>query len=293
MAERQLAAQRLLFEVVDDNYDGELDIAWDRDPLPDVPWMPAELTSLYGTRVWNSLSGAQRDDLARRELVQILKIAMYLESAVSMLTFRTIAREQGYADDRTRYLLATINERSRNVTMFSRLINRTGVEPDLDQRRADRLARYVLLTPVGPLSRVLILLATEFVSAIAQAIAHAEDVQPHVLQLMKIHAVAGGRHAEFGRSELDEAVATGGGFSNRVQAILSLVLLIAIGPLLISRSIYEQVGISRTRATLAAFLGRQYRARTRLFAGAAADAADDAGLFGRVDRIALRLGRVA
>ncbi|MBF5000513.1 diiron oxygenase [Nocardia sp. BSTN01] len=292
VADRQRAAQRLLFAVAEDTYDGELDVDWDRPAEPGTAWMPDSLISVYGTRLWKSLTPRQRTELGKRELVALLATAMCLQTAASMLTFRTIAIEQALVDDRSRFLLSMINDRSRNVTMFGRLIKHAGVAPDIERLRADRLAHTVLLTPAGPMTQVLSLLADEFVDAVSREVSEQDELQPHVLQVLKVHSGARDRHIAFAWDELEDALGRTGRLWSRLQGIFAAVRIVRVGPGLISSEIYRSVGLNPYRAVWAAYTSRNYRARVNCLTGELVAFGLESGLFnGRTARAVLRLGR--
>ncbi|WP_068275720.1 diiron oxygenase [Aldersonia kunmingensis] len=292
VADRQKAAQQLLFAAAEETYDGELDVDWDRSPTVGSPWIPDELVSVYGTRLWRSLNRQQQVELGRRELVVLLTAAMYLENAASMLTFRSAMEERALADDRTRFQLAMINDRARNVTMFSRLVNRIGVEPYLRPGLSNRFARVLLMSPNGPFAKVLGLLADEFVDALAHPVAARPDLQPHVRQVMTVHSASRQLHIRYGWDELGDAMSRGLPSWRRVQEVLAAALIVSLGPLSLDSRAYRDIGIGRARGLWSAYTSRQYRARMESLTGVLVSSCIDAGMYrGLVARSILRAGR--
>ncbi|AHH18460.1 P-aminobenzoate N-oxygenase AurF-like protein [Nocardia nova SH22a] len=292
VADRQKSVQQLLIAVAEDTYDGELDVDWDRSPVPGQAWMPERLMSLHGSRMWRKMSPEQRIELSRRELADLLAVAMCLQTAASMLTFRTIVFEQRLVDDRSRFLLSMVNDRSRNVTMFGRLISRTGVDPHIKRRQADRLAHTVLMTPSGPMTQVLMLLADEFVDSLAHEVAVSADMQPHTVQVLKVHTGARNRHIEFAWNELEAALGRTTPRWNRLQGIAAALTIVYTGALLISPEAYREVGLNRFRAVWTAWAGRNYRTRMTALTGDLVAFGIESGLFASpMSRLILRLGR--
>jgi len=293
VAQRQAAAQRLLFEAAEETYDGDLDVNWEAEPVAGAHWMPPHLTSLYGTRTWRKMSPQQRLDLERDEFCNILAMAMYLNTAASMLTFRGVMEHRELVDDRSRFLLSVVNDRSRNVTMFSRLINRAGVTPHLPRRFGERLATYTLSLPNGSLVAVFSLLADEIVNSLAGEIARSDvEIQPHVSHLFALGAPTRARHIEFGRAELEDSIVASSRTGSAVQWLASAVLVTAVGRLLTNREIYRDVGLGPRRALRAARRTGQYQRRIQSLVGPMViDAIRVGGFAGAGSRRILKRGR--
>lgn len=76
VGDRLKTARRLLFEATELSYDPELDIDWDAPLDSGKHWLAAHRLSLFGTQEWDTLSDAQRGELARRELVSLLSFVI-------------------------------------------------------------------------------------------------------------------------------------------------------------------------------------------------------------------------
>ena len=296
VGERQKTAQRLLFAAAEASYDGELDINWDAPIEPGKYWLPPHLVSVYGTRLWDSLTEQQKTELGKHELVNILTLGVYAECALSMLMFRDIAEADGLADDSSRFGLAAINEDTRNATMFGRLINKADLPPYKRPRAVGLLSRLVMFAPTGPAGRATMLLVEEAMHRLVVELAVDPDIQPHVRQLMKIHALAGDRHIEFARAEVQRTIAERNAIANAIHSIAAAAVAASIYPLLINPEAYSAVGINPVRGLLAAFLSDQYATQARAVTNSFVHFGSRVGLFGGVSgemaKAVLRLGRV-
>lgn len=288
VADRQATAQRFLFEAADDMYDGELDIDWDAAPVPDKQWLPEAMVSLYGTGTWESMPPAKRAELAKRELVNLLTVATYAETVLSMLTFREIAEDQSLADDRTRWLLKCVDTHARTMTMFGRLIDVTGLPAYTHRRVTRRLEKYTLLLPAGVTTALAMLLLESTTQGLTRLMAADDTVQPHVRQITTIHQLTSGRHLRFAHEELQRSAA-GAGPARRVAASLAGAGIVAIvGRLTVNPTVYRDAAIpleNRDRALRSPSHGRLM---TAVFDDAI-QAAADTGLFhDRLSRVILR-----
>lgn len=297
VGDRQRSAQRLLFATAEAKYDGDLDIDWDAPVDADANWLPERLVSIYGTKVWEALGPHERAELGKHELVNLLTFGVYAECALSMLMFRDIAEGDGLVDDYTRFGLAAINEEARNVTMLSRLINKTGLPPYKRPVVAGLLSRFTMFTPTGPAGRATILLTEEVMHNLVRSIAADPDLQPHVRQLMKIHAMSGVRHVEFARTEVERVIGERGAFANGVHSVAAAAMTAAFYPLLINPRAYRAAGIRPTRGLIAAATNKRYAAEAQALTGSFVRFGVEAGLFeggigGVLAKAVLRLGRV-
>ncbi len=279
ITDRQATTARFLVEAADETYDGELDIDWDAPPAPDRPWLPDTMVTLHRTRLWSRLTPEVRDDLARRELVNLLTIAVYAETVLSMLTFREVAEERALVDDRTRWLLKCVDTHARNITMFGRLIDVTGVPPYTRSKVARRLERYTLLLPAAAVTATVSLLLEAAVQGLLRLAAEGSDVQPHVAQIMTIHLLASRRHLDFARDEVEGLVADRSAPRRAAASIAGAATVLVIGRLLINPDAYHDVGLPVARAVRTARRAESHPRRMEAAFGDALRWGAAAGLF--------------
>lgn len=107
-------------------YDAFVDIDWTQSVDLDVPWMPFELTTLYQTPEWNSLSSAQRIRLTQLETLNIFSMTLVGEAEIKReLADFTVGRDC----QQSTYLALFMREESNHTLMFRRLFETIGVEP--------------------------------------------------------------------------------------------------------------------------------------------------------------------
>lgn len=266
VGDRQKTAQRLLRSSAERAYDGELDIDWDAPIEPDKQWIPEHRQSLYGTKLWEQLTPEQRTRLGLHELVSVLSFGIYAEAGLSAMLLRTILEGEGLVDDHSRYALAEIGEETRHSTMFSRLVNLTGLPPYLAPVAMTKLLRLTSLIPLGPSAYAGTLLIEEILDRLQREALNDPEIQPHVRQLMKIHVLEEARHITYAREELVRAIEARGKVSNAFHRGLFAVMVLGVYPVLVNPRVYRSVGISPLRGFLAAFTSPNYR-ENATFAG--------------------------
>ncbi|MFT4201248.1 diiron oxygenase [Gordonia sp. (in: high G+C Gram-positive bacteria)] len=278
IVDRQATAQRFLFEAAEDSYDGELDIDWDAPPAPDTPWLPPEMVTLHATDLWKAMSAAERADLDRRELVDLLTLSVYAETVLSMLTFRDVAERSGLADDRARWMLKCVDTHARNITMFGRLIDVAGVPPYTRKKFAKRLERYTLLIPNGATTATVKLMLEAALAGLI-TMAHDGDVQPHVEQITAIHLMSSRRHLRFAQEELAALVAGRGATRRAAASIAGAGVVATVARLMANPDVYRDVGLPVPRAVRQARRSPAHRRRMDAAFTDAVRFASEAGLF--------------
>lgn len=256
ITERQNTAQRLLLAAAEESYDGDLDVNWDAPVDEGCRWLPEQLSTLYGSEIWESLSPEERIELGRHELVKILSVCTYVESALTLLMFRDVAESDALVDDFTRYALKSIQEESRNSFMFTRLINTTGLKVyRMSPRKARALSTLTPFIPAGANTAGVILLAQEMVHSFARAIAADPRVETHVRQVMRIHEATGARHLQFARAELADSLASRGPIRRVLIGHFLAYAATRMYPLLLDERVYAALGIPPQQALRTALRG--------------------------------------
>ncbi|MBF6210041.1 diiron oxygenase [Nocardia puris] len=260
VGDRQKTAQRLLRSTAERAYDGELDIDWSAPPDPHRKWMPEHRQSLYGTALWDRLTQEQRDELGKHEAVSVLSFGIYAEAGLSLVLWRSVLESGDPSDDHTRYALAEIGEETRHSTMFSRLVNLTGVRPYVQPRWTRTALRLAGLIPIGPSSYAGTLLIEELLDRLQREAMNDPELQPHLRQLMKIHVLEEARHITYAREEMVRAIEARGKLSNALHRMVFGVMITGVYPVLINPNVYRSVGISPWRGFLAMMTSPNYRA---------------------------------
>ena len=279
VADRGAAAQRFLIDTVDDRFDPDIDIDWSAPPSAGAAWLPDSLVGMAGTRPWRRLSPAQRLDLGRHELVELLTLAAFATTAQSMLEFRRIGEDQTLCDDTARWGFATINIRTTSTAMLGRLVTVTGLPPNRHAALARRFERYTLLTPAGGTTATLHLLAESFVRGLAAELVEDPGVQPHARQVADVHLRATRRPHEFAHLDFASSVPGRGRFLLTWYSIASAVVMRAVTRALDQGDAARAVGVPRWRMRLVRRRAPMRARRAHILYGEFLDAARAAGMF--------------
>src|SRR3954464_1509475 len=103
-------------------------IPWQLEPQPDDIFLPELLTSLHGLPIYDTLSPAQKLELGRHELVQV--IASYAWGECLFCVFMTRHLLTLPADNAEhQFLLRELIEEFRHQEMFARTIAKLGGKP--------------------------------------------------------------------------------------------------------------------------------------------------------------------
>lgn len=261
VGDRQKTAQRLLRSTADRAYDGELDIDWDAPLDPEKEWLPQRRMTLYGTKIWESLTPEQRTELGKHEAVAILSFGLLAEVGLSTMLMRSVLESGTVADDHCRYALAEVGEETRHSTMFSRLVNKTGVRPYVLPKGIQYGMRLAGFLPMGPSAYAGTLLIEEMLDRLQREAMNDEDLQPHFRQLMKIHVLEEARHITYAREEMVRSMQAHGKAYNAFHRGVFAVMVLGVLPALVNPKAYRAVGISPLRGAIAAQTSPYYRER--------------------------------
>lgn len=254
---RDKTARRLLMSTADKFYDAEVDIDWDAPTVDGKKWMPEHRVSLYGTRLWDTLSEEQRAELGKHEIVSILSFGIYAEGFLSANLLRVFGK--GSLSDHSMYSIAEIGEESRHSIMFGKLIEKTGLEPYLLPKGSLFLVKLGQFLPLGPATYGATLLIEEVLDRAQREAQNDPDMQPHLRQMMRIHVVEESRHITYAREEMVRGMRS----TNRLNRALHRVILAAIAnityPILVNPRVYRSVGIHPIRGIVTAMTSTTYK----------------------------------
>jgi hypothetical protein len=244
-------AVRLLSSSSKNSYDPDLDIDWDAPVELDMKFMPLERTSLYGTQLWDRMTDEQRHELSRQELASVASTGLWFEIILIQMLARW-SYHQDPQDPRTHYALAEIGDETRHVLMFAKAISRIGAPTYRPPRLVHQLARLYKATARGPALFAPVLVAEEITDRLQRETVNDETVNPLVRMVSRIHIVEEARHVRFAREEVARQMAKLGFVGKIVSNVSSAVVASFVASSLISRDVYEQVGLDPDEAVRAA-----------------------------------------
>jgi hypothetical protein len=240
-------AERLLRSTAARAYDPELDIDWDAPLVEDAPFMRLERCSLYGTALWDGLTGQQRLTLSRHEAASVAGVGLWFEHILIRMLAK-LAYNGDPTSARIQYALAEIAEECRHSTMFARMIGRMGVPAYGVAPHVHRLGRLLPLLARGEVIWGATLLGEEIPDRLQRELVEDESIQPLMRMVNRIHIMEEARHIGFARAELARTAAK----LSRAEVPYHRALLgrtaYIVSRTLISPQVYRSVGLDPREA---------------------------------------------
>ncbi|RSN08002.1 hypothetical protein DMC63_34665 [Streptomyces sp. WAC 05977] len=203
---REKTAERLLKSSAGKFYDPEVDIDWNAPLVEGKSFMLPHRSSLYGTKLWDTLSNEQRIELSKHEMANVAGLGLWFENLVMQMLLKEL-----YTGDQisshAQYALTEIADECRHSTMFARLTVWMdcpvyGPVPWMRQ-----LGKLLPTLSYGPARYAAILVAEEVLDRIGREQMNNPDIQPLVRMVNRIHVLEEARHVTFAREELTRGMA--------------------------------------------------------------------------------------
>ncbi|MFE3255277.1 diiron oxygenase [Nocardia sp. NPDC059091] len=247
LSSRESFAQRLLTGSVKKTYDPVVDMDWDAPLDPDKLFLPPEVVSLYGTPLWEGMTPAQRRELSREELANVLSVGIWFENLLN----RLLLRELMAGDPTSRhahYTLTEMGDECRHMMMFGKVIERIGTRPYWPNRferwTISALQRFLR----GSMVWVGALVGEEIFDALQRRTLDDPQLQPLVARAMRIHVTEEARHIGFARAALADRVPT----MSKAEVQYTRLCVAVAAPLLVylmtNWHMYVRAGIEDGRA---------------------------------------------
>lgn len=202
--DREKVAQRLLSGSARRSYEPLVDIDWDAPLYPDKLYLPAEVITLYGTPLWDGMSPAQRQELSKQELANLLSVGIWFENLLNRMLLRDLLHD----DPTTRhvhYSLTEMGDECRHMVMFGRVIDRIGARPYRLRGPALLAVKVLPIFIRRSMVWAAALIGEEIFDALQRRIMDDPELQPLVARLMRIHVTEEARHIRFAREALSRS----------------------------------------------------------------------------------------
>jgi hypothetical protein len=200
-------AQRLLSGSVKKSYDPVVDLDWDAPLDPDKLFLPGEVISLYGTALWESMTPAERRELSRQELANVLSVGIWFENLLNRLLLRELMNGDP-TSHHSHYTLTEMGDETRHMMMFGKLIERIEAQPYWPTPPARLVISSLQLFLRGSMTWVGALVGEEIFDAIQRRTLDDPELQPLVSRAMRVHVTEEARHIGFARDALARRVPT-------------------------------------------------------------------------------------
>jgi hypothetical protein len=245
--DRESSAERLLNGSVKRSYDPVVDIDWDAPLDPDKFFLPPKLISLYGTPMWDGMTRAQRIELSRQEMANIMSVGIWFENVLNQALLRRIF-EQDPTSKHVQYALTEMGDECRHMLMFAKLIDTVGARPFRQDPVRHRIAKNLPFLFRGNMLWVAALIGEEIFDALQRQMMSDPELQPIVHQAMRIHVAEEARHIRYARESIVRRLR----HASRAEKEIVGRLLGLGGPVLahqfINREMYERAGLDASEA---------------------------------------------
>ena len=258
VTDREKTAQRLLNSSAEKFYDPEVDIDWAAPLAEDRYFLPPHRSSLYGTRLWDSLDERQRIELTKHEVASVASVGLWFEVLLMQMLVKTVYN----TDPTTRhaqYALTEVADECRHSTMFARMVERIGCPPYGPKRYVHQLGKILPVIGYGPAMYGSILVAEEILDRLQREMMTDEAIQPLVRMVNRIHVLEEARHVRFAREEVVRGMEGMGRTELAYQRGLIAIVGFFICRSLINPRVYAAVGIDPEQGEKAALANPVYR----------------------------------
>ena len=261
LTQRERTAGRLLKSSAKNSYDPHLDIDWDAEVVDGMAYMPLERVSLYGTKLWDEMTEAQRIELSKHELASVASTGLWFEIILIQMLAR-YAYHQDPQAPHTHYALTEIGDETRHVIMFAKALSRLGVPAYRPPAFVHHLARLYKATARGPALFAPVLVAEEITDRLQRETMNDESVHPLVRMVNRIHVVEEARHVRFAREEVARQMPRLGPIAKLIANTSSAIVGAVVVSVLINPKVYETVGLDPREAARVA-RGNPHHQETR------------------------------
>ncbi len=253
------AVNRLLKSAARQSYDPDVDLDWDAPEVDGLWAMQPERMSLYGTKLWDTLSEEQQKELSKHEVASIASVGLWFEIVLMQLLLKEVYRSDP-TDPRTHFLLTEIADECRHSTMFGRAIGAHGVPAYGPRSQIRQLAKVFPVIGRGAGAYASILIGEEPVDRWQREQMSDERIQPLIRMVSRIHVLEEARHVTFAREELEKAVATMGRTERLYQQTVTAQAAYVMMRSLVHPDVYKAVGIDPAEGRRTALANENYRA---------------------------------
>ncbi|PWI40897.1 diiron oxygenase [Streptomyces sp. ICBB 8177] len=280
LREAEDVSRRLLESSAMLGYDPATEVDWDA-PLPEDGYgLNPEWSTLYGTRLWQEMTEAQRITLTRHEVASIMSTGVWFEMILQQLVLRD-QYVRDYATAEFQFALTEIADECRHSIMFARACQKMGIPAYFPKRPVVELARVLKTVGNAEVAYGGILVAEEVLDVMQRDAMRTENVLDLVRTTSRIHVVEESRHMRFARAEIRERVRRAGTLRKRSSALAIAVVAYFIITSLVNEGVYAAAGLDTRRAVAAARNNRHHHAMMRTSSAPLMDFLGTSGLLTR------------
>jgi len=217
-------------------------IPWQLEPEADDIFLPETLTSLQGLELYDTLTPAQKLELGRHELVQV--IASYAWGECLFCVFMTRHLITLPADDvEHQFLIRELIEEFRHQEMFAQAIAKIGGKPVAQSgmhRFFGKFSNKYLPADYLFMGSVSVELVTDVYGTYAR---RSPNIYPVLKKMFDLHNIEEGRHILFTKALLKRYSEKAGFIKRTLYSYVILLNILFVRTMYVKREIYERIGM--------------------------------------------------
>ncbi|MEP6616263.1 MAG: diiron oxygenase [Ginsengibacter sp.] len=221
-------------------------IPWNVPATPAENYLPTQLVSLYGLPEYDQLSGIQKRELGRHEVVQAMYSYGWTEALFCMFMNRYILSLKTQSVE-YRFLLRELIEEFRHQEMFNRAIEQL----EGDALLPSKIHKFLGLSTVRffPPDVVFIsCLAVEMMADLyGDHLRKGENIYPVLKKVSELHNIEEARHILFTKLFLKKYTSKAGFIKRCVYSYIILMNIYFMRSLYVKKEIFERIGCSNSK----------------------------------------------
>jgi hypothetical protein len=217
-------------------------IPWQLEPDADDIFLPEILTSLQGLEIYDTLSPAQKLELGRHELVQVIASYAWGECLFCLFMTRHILTLP-LDDVEHRFLLRELIEEFRHQEMFGQAIQKLGGRPI----KQSGLHKFFGEFSNKYLPADYLFMGSVSVELVTDVYGNYARKSPNIYLVLKkmfdLHNIEEGRHIIFTKSLLKTYAAKAGYIKRTLYSYVILFNILFVRTMYVKKEIFERIGV--------------------------------------------------
>jgi len=217
-------------------------IPWQQEPVPGDIFLPEILTSLQGLEVYNTLTAAQKLELGRHELVQVIASYAWGECLFCLFMTRHILTLP-LDDAERRFVIRELIEEFRHQEMFEQAIQKLGGRPIRQSgmhKFFGEFSNKYLPADYLFMGSVSVELVTDVYGNHAR---RSPNIYPVLKKMFDLHNIEEGRHILFTKSLLKAYAANAGYIKRTLYSYVILFNILFVRTMYVKKEIFERIGL--------------------------------------------------
>lgn len=242
--------KRLLESADELSFNPRKQIDWTASATPGKYGLPPELSTLYGTPLWDRMSEDERINLTRHEVSGIMGFAIYLEISLQQIFLRDQFGNDP-AKSEFQFALNELADESEHSIMFAKAAEKMAGTVHIPSRANLKWFWGTKTFSFGKWPYGVILSGEEILDVLQRAFEADDRVDPFIRSTSHIHIIEEARHMKFAREQLRKEVEKLNTFQRNQYAFFIAVGGHILGKCLINDRVYKAAGIDPKEARAA------------------------------------------